>query len=644
MRIKEIVRMIYSLERFVSIDILMEKFNVSRRTIQYDLNILSSIDEENGFQLISQRGLGYKILIFDQGKFEKYIEYDVEESLLQLDITIAGYLLLHDRFVTKQELSNLFLVSPSTILGHIDIIKSHLKEVGLVLERKSQRGWKVPVKSNNRISLLIKVFGPNNKWLSNQLNEKIEKRRIEKFTQSLFELLSNNDLEIIHGSFESLTEWASMYMLFNYLNGKKKNYSKTVKVRDKQKEKSEFYHLLNEIVGKLFIKMEWPDEEENIEDLINLLKNSVREIHSEKIKNKKVEQITHDYLRKLDLKYGSNFLNDFDFVNRLVIHVSALIERLLKKNAVIDLPKNEYRELLISEIVFKYPILFSFTLGYADLIQEYYNITIDNYERALIASYFVVLKEQEEHKKLNEYERIAIVCGTGGGSSLFIKMKIKNIFRHSTIETFSFVDILKIEDFRPDLIFTIKDLKTDLGVPMIVIKEFIDDTELLKIERQLKHNLLVEDIKLDTDVFDHFFSDKVWKKTKKTTTYLSEIEKMSQELVKKGYANDDFPTLIMEREDYMSTVYLNGVAMPHPIKISAKKNIISVNILEESCLSDEGKEVSIIFLMCLNKNGYEVMKDITQELYNIMIDKVLVSELVKTKSFEEFIEVIKRRK
>src|SRR5699024_8199272 len=144
-----------------------------------------------------------------------------------------GYLLLHDRFVTKQELSNLFLVSPSTILGHIDIIKSHLKEVGLVLERKSQRGWKVPVKSNNRISLLIKVFGPNNKWLSNQLNEKIEKRRIEEFTQSLFELLSNNDLEIIHGSFELLTEWASMYMLFNYLNGEKENYSKTVKVRDK---------------------------------------------------------------------------------------------------------------------------------------------------------------------------------------------------------------------------------------------------------------------------------------------------------------------------------------------------------------------------------------------------------------------------
>lgn len=639
MRIKEIVRIIYSLERFVSIDMLMEEFNVSKRTIQYDLNVLTSIDEENGFQLISQRGLGYKVLVFDKEKFDNYIEYDAEESLLQLDETIAGYLLLHDRYVTRKELADLFLVSSSTILSHVDVIKSHLKEVDLELERKSQHGWRVHVKSNNRISLLIKVFGPENSWVSNQMNKKIDKEEIDRFINHLFELLSNNDLEIIHGSFEILREWASMYILYNELNKREISHTEVYEADDRR----DFHKRLSKIVGQLFGEMGWPYEKGNIEDLINLLKKAVRKPYSQKIKSKEIEEITQDYLRKLDLKHGSSFGNNSDFVNRLIIHVSALVERLLEDNTAIDLPKNEYRELLINEIVFKYPIMFSFSLGYSDLIQTHYNITIDNYERALIASYFIVLKEQEEHKKLNEYERIAVVCGTGGGSSLFIKMKIKNIFHHSIIETFSFIDISKIEDFKPDLIFTIKDLQTSLDVPIIVIKEFIEDNELLKIERQLKQNLLVDNIKQDHDIFDHIFSNKVWKRTEKVSSYISEIKKMSEELVEKEYANQDFPELILKREEYMSTVYLNGVAMPHPIKISSKKNIISVNILENPFITDEGKEVSIIFLMCLNKKGYELMTDITQELYNIMIDKVLVSELVKAKTFREFIEIIKRR-
>lgn len=640
-RIKEIVRIMYSLGSFVSVDMIKEELEVSKRTIQYDLNIISSIDEENGFQLISQRGLGYKIIVFNHKKFEKYIKYDVEESLLQLDSTIAGYLLLNDRFVTKQELTDLFLVSSSTVLSHVDIIKSHLREVGLELERKPQLGWRVLIQWDNRISLLIKVFGPDNSWLSNQIDKKVKKEEVEKFTNLLFTLVSNNNLEIIHGSFEILKEWVSMYLLYKIYN-KKKSINQTIEMKDK--EATDFRHILNQIVDQLFVEMDWPYEVKHVNDLKNILKNSIRESHSQVIKNDQVEEITQNYLKELDRKHNSNFYNNSDFVDRLITHVSLLVEKVIEDNTTVDRLKNEYRELLINEIVFKYPTMFSFSLEYSDLIEDYYEIEIDNYERALIASYFVVLKEQEEHKKLNQYERIAVVCGTGGGSSLFIKMKIKNIFHHATIETFSFIDILKIEKFQPDLIFTIKELQTDFNVPTLIIKEFINDEELLKIEQQLKQNIVTEDIPHYSDLFDQFFSKIAWKKTKIATNYISEVEKMCEELVKKEYANEDFPELVLERESYMSTVYLNGIAMPHPITTSAKKNIVSVNILENDCLGEEGKEVSIIFLICLNKKGYGLMKNIAQELYNIMTDRVLVSELKRSKSFEEFMEVMKRRK
>ncbi|MNI94149.1 putative licABCH operon regulator [compost metagenome] len=95
----------------------------------------------------------------------------------------------------------------------------------------------------------------------------------------------------------------------------------------------------------------------------------------------------------------------------------------------------------------------------------------------------------------------------------------------------------------------------------------------------------------------------------------------------------------MQREDYLSTIYLNGVALPHPIQMCAKKNLISVSILKEPCIY-EGKEVRIIFMISLTKDGYELLKDVTKKLYEIMNKDDLVDELCTTKSYEQFMAVL----
>ena len=46
---------------------------------------------------------------------------------------------------------------------------------------------------------------------------------------------------------------------------------------------------------------------------------------------------------------------------------------------------------------------------------------------------------------------------------------------------------------------------------------------------------------------------------------------MGQELEEKGYGKKGYTDLIFERESYVSTIYTNGVCIPHPLETDALK-------------------------------------------------------------------------
>ena len=90
----------------------------------------------------------------------------------------------------------------------------------------------------------------------------------------------------------------------------------------------------------------------------------------------------------------------------------------------------------------------------------------------------------------------------------------------------------------------------------------------------------------------------------------------------------------------MNTIYVNGICLPHPIEMCAEKNLISVKILKRPILY-EHKQARMIFMISLTKDGYEILKDITRKLYELMNNDRLVNELSKSASFEEFMAVMK---
>ena len=94
--------------------------------------------------------------------------------------------------------------------------------------------------------------------------------------------------------------------------------------------------------------------------------------------------------------------------------------------------------------------------------------------------------EKEKQGKLLSYNRIGIVCSSGGGSAYMIKIQIESLFPQAEVKTFSFLQQDELKTFQPDLIFTIMPLSQEIKTPIIYIKELLDDRDLVKIKQILQ--------------------------------------------------------------------------------------------------------------------------------------------------------------
>ena len=103
----------------------------------------------------------------------------------------------------------------------------------------------------------------------------------------------------------------------------------------------------------------------------------------------------------------------------------------------------------------------------------------------------------------------------------------------------------------------------------------------------------------------------------------------------RGYENS-----ILERDNYVSTVYENGVAIPHPMNMNSSENIISVTLLPKPILYKQ-KKIKVVFMLALKSGQVELHQYLSKKLYGLMQHRSLVNELSKCQNFQEFIKLIK---
>ena len=112
-----------------------------------------------------------------------------------------------------------------------------------------------------------------------------------------------------------------------------------------------------------------------------------------------------------------------------------------------------------------------------------------------------------------------------------------------------------------------------------------------------------------------------------------------QECVQLGLCNENYVREVLEREQLSSTSFRNGVAVPHSLNINANQSFLSVVINNEEMDWGENK-VSVIVMIGTSRKDREAFKLIFDELIAVLYEPENIRELLKCRTYKDFIETL----
>ena len=351
------------------------------------------------------------------------------------------------------------------------------------------------------------------------------------------------------------------------------------------------------------------------------LKQKTKPAGSILLYNQELKEEVEWFLDKVDKKNHTTFNEDEEFKKSLLAHVFLLIDRLHQQIS--------FSNPMVHEISVKYPVVFNICIQFADMLEEKYHVKATRDEIGFIATHFSAHMEKELHQNLNSFERIAIVCSSGGGSAFLIKLKMESVFPSSTIQTFSMLDMEELHQYHPDIIFTICQLDEHFDVPVILIKELLDDEDIRNIKSMFEFGKFYSST--NEKPFGSLFRKDAFYVFDRGT-YKELIENMGKDLEKHAYCEKGYAEYVMEREHVLSTVYQNGVAIPHPVEMCGKESMISVGLVQTPMI-EEGKDVKLIFMVNLKKGDLKFHQNIRRALFDVLLDGEFVEMLRHSETF-----------
>lgn len=199
--------------------------------------------------------------------------------------------------------------------------------------------------------------------------------------------------------------------------------------------------------------------------------------------------------------------------------------------------------------------------------------------------------------------------------------------------------MIGFQENMPDIILSTIPLETEyLDVPIIQIKNMIDDQELNRIVDMTDSYLSLQTSKENIFNFKSLFS-KEYFQILDDGKYIDIIKEQSKKMMVNKVAANNFTDLVLERENRFSTIYENGIAGPHPIKLNAIKDTIGVTILKQP-IEWQDKEVQIIFLINLKRGHLFLHKEISKFLMQIIDQEEIKHGIIQSSNYEEFISYI----
>jgi Transcriptional antiterminator len=337
-------------------------------------------------------------------------------------------------------------------------------------------------------------------------------------------------------------------------------------------------------------------------------------------------EIIRKIIKRVGAIEGIDLSKDTKLFHSLLAHFPPMITRLQKQITIIN-P-------ILDEIKVEYSKLFS-VLWYAlSDLERKFDVNLNDHEISFLLIHFQIALD-----KAADANNIVIICQYGNASSNLILNKVRQLLpSKDNVEVYSILKLTAEKISNIDLIITTLDIN-NLNKPVVKISSLLNTKDYQNII-QAYANYVLNKPSNYLEKSSHypsiakFVTPDLIQLNVEITNKTECLELLIAKLEALGYVHSNYRNSVLHREEIGDTSIENGIALPHGSPMFVSKSSISMMTLNKP-IKWGMIDVSIIIMVSLSEKNINNINDVFTEIYEIVTNKQIVSDLKSVTSFEQ---------
>lgn len=632
-RQKELLELLEFQNDFLTVNVIANQLGVSRRTIHSDLNLLEDYIPSLGKYLDKKRGVG--VILRDLR--EKDV-LKIEDNHIALydtvtrRIEIMELLLFKKRSISFNHLSDMFMVSKTSIIKDLEFIMNIFKSGSDIKLKSDSQGtrvygteidWQKALLQFNRYTLSNSNIYQKDTILKkmNLLEPYYGEKIVTVCTSILYSYVRENVNAISDYYIQNIL---NIYVILVYRN-LSGNHIQEKQVENSVEDIYFFEESAEKLLSKAKLRLNFTYTNEDISYFSHhLISNRFEPFPEDSIDNRLVDELLNRVSESLNI----NFSEDEKLEEQLKKHIPPMIYRLQSNNKT-DNP-------FTNQVKIEFSLTFNIIWVVLSEYEKELGILFNEDEIAFLTIYF---QSAIERAKMNR--KFLIICQMGIATSELLRNRIKSIIPSlDSIEISSVAEMEQIDFNDFDLI--ISTIKVEIPEKkVLLVSPFLTDSDIKNIKRlgYEKNNEKQLNSIITVDYLAKYVNQKFIYVNTSFSTKEEMFKKIGQKLIKHHYATQNFVDSLYDRENLGGTDLPSGIAVPHGNPTNVNETIIVI-IKNKNKFRWDKYYVDVIFLIGISKKDRMDTKNILSDIYKIVDDSDMLLKIKNSSSKEELIKTL----
>lgn len=660
----------------ISIKQLADKFNLSERSIRYDIDNIYGILKEKRLPPIERTADG-RLMIKERHTIAGYLSsIDSFQYTPEIRRKLLLYKIALDGEINITSISKELDISRSSIKADVDELKNTLDVFRLQLVPNHKKGLLLQGEENDIRRLQLKVLmecqrksGAESVLLQPVIENFMQDIDIKKIEDFIFNIQQEIGKLISDEAYNAL----KIYITISVIRNQNNHFLQTIENEHFLASTAEYVSIKNnkDILNEGFHIDLNKYELLKIADLF--LGSHSYNFSQSYYKNWiEVEIMVKNLIKSFSNEYGLDLTDDKELIKGLINHIKPTLYR--SQNNIKLQGFSIYDELIRT-----YPKIYNITSKILKDLEHFNGKEFDKDEIAFIAIHFKVSIDRNKYK-LKTNKNVLLVCGLGYGTSRLLGQQLKQRYELNIVDSIPLHYVDKYNDLdKVDVIITtIKDGFPKTGKPVLIVNpilthediENLDRNNFQRLKKQTRLSELINIIQSSSKIDDYndlikkiqdhmgdlLIDDLTPQKqgilnllplknimvNVAASDWKSALAKAGQILVDNGYVKKSYSqSLISSFERFGSYMIIaDGVAIPHAKnENNVFKTGMALLTLKNEVYAPDGRALKMILAFASLDNA-EHLEALTQ-FYNLITDcnfKNAASNMECPKDVRQFIK------